>query len=438
MKKLFLFLVFIPTLMFSQADLKPTNWVNDYADKLTPEQETSLNTLIGDFEKETSVEFTIVIVESLDGYDASTFTNELFTLWGLGKEGKDNGLMILIAPNERKWWTEVGYGLEEYLTDGYTKRVSEQYFPPNFRNDDYYTGLSEVVNDYQMKLGKKTWAEREAELEALTIQREQEGKQRAEAISSFFVGVGWFLLFGSIVSVIIFLIIKRNKKRRERIEKVKDLNDSSMRLISALKDNIERVRKLDPNYYLIDSWEKQLNRLDYSDETTILEAEAQLDNIRLAYKNTEHEITKIIAIHKDYNQISNFKNSFPNMIKQLEQREVEFRRKNSGEYVLSYDPTIITKSITDTKKYVDNIPLDINDIANMRNIYHAAVTEFDKATGYLTRSEKGLDDLYSAKRNINNMLSIIPSDIKKLEERCNSSSYVIFDYCENTKCYTGV
>ena len=56
---------------------------------------------------------------------------------GIGEKGKDNGLLILLAVKERKVWIEVGYGLEELITDGFAGETSRQYMVPQFRNGGY-------------------------------------------------------------------------------------------------------------------------------------------------------------------------------------------------------------------------------------------------------------------------------------------------------------
>ena len=61
---------------------------------------------------------------------------------GIGDKGKDNGLLILLAVKERKVWIEVGYGLEQWITDGFAGETSRQYMVPQFRNGNYGLGLA--------------------------------------------------------------------------------------------------------------------------------------------------------------------------------------------------------------------------------------------------------------------------------------------------------
>src|SRR4029078_3757438 len=60
---------------------------------------------------------------------------------GIGEKGKDNGLLILLALKERRVWIEVGYGLEQWITDGYSGDTSREYMVPEFRNGRFGAGL---------------------------------------------------------------------------------------------------------------------------------------------------------------------------------------------------------------------------------------------------------------------------------------------------------
>ena len=65
----------------------------------------------------------------------------------MGKKGQNNGLVLLIAVDDKKRSIQVGYGLEGTLPDIVTKRIGEARFPPNFRQGNYYQGVSEMLDD---------------------------------------------------------------------------------------------------------------------------------------------------------------------------------------------------------------------------------------------------------------------------------------------------
>ena len=77
--------------------------------------------------------------------DIREYAVKLFEKQGLGERGKDNGLLVLLAVQERRVWMEVGYGLEQYITDGFAGETSRQVMTPFFRQGDYGGGLEAGV-----------------------------------------------------------------------------------------------------------------------------------------------------------------------------------------------------------------------------------------------------------------------------------------------------
>ena len=123
----------------------PQGYVNDFANVLDGDTRSRLNGLITDLEKKTTVEFAVVTVPSLKGMTVEQYANLLFKQWGIGKKGKDNGLLVLICPKERKMRVEVGYGLEAVITDGLAGSVIRHSFTPAFKQGDYAKGTLEGV-----------------------------------------------------------------------------------------------------------------------------------------------------------------------------------------------------------------------------------------------------------------------------------------------------
>ena len=80
-------------------------------------------------------------VATLDGMSVEEYANRLFAEWGIGRRGKDNGVLILVAPGQREMRIEVGYGLEGVLPDGLAGEVIRANFLPSFRDNDYGAGI---------------------------------------------------------------------------------------------------------------------------------------------------------------------------------------------------------------------------------------------------------------------------------------------------------
>ncbi|EOQ87090.1 PF04536 family protein [Leptospira yanagawae serovar Saopaulo str. Sao Paulo = ATCC 700523] len=100
-----------------------------------------LENILKEYEEKTSNQFAILIVHSLEGEILEEYSLKVAETWKLGQKGIDNGVLILLATEDKKVRIEVGYGLEGVLTDVYCKRVIRDFFIPQFRNGDYEEGL---------------------------------------------------------------------------------------------------------------------------------------------------------------------------------------------------------------------------------------------------------------------------------------------------------
>ena len=139
--------ILIPSLVFAyQSPGAPTGYVNDFAGILTTEQRQFLETKIGSFEKNTSNEISVVTVPNLGGDTIENFAVKLFQDWGIGKNKKDNGVLLLVARNDRRMKIEVGYGLEGALTDAQSFWIIQNILKPAFQKGDYYGGISGGVD----------------------------------------------------------------------------------------------------------------------------------------------------------------------------------------------------------------------------------------------------------------------------------------------------
>ena len=108
--------------------MQPTGFVNDYAKILSAQEKQEIETLLKQIEKSTTAEIAVVTTPSLEGLSLEKYAVELFENWGIGKKDGDNGLLILIAPTERKYRIEVGYGLEEVITDSIAGNIAKKFY----------------------------------------------------------------------------------------------------------------------------------------------------------------------------------------------------------------------------------------------------------------------------------------------------------------------
>ena len=124
---------------------KPTGFVNDFAQVLTAEEKANLEATLSQYEKKTGNEIVIATVPTLDNEAPEDYAIKLFAEWGIGKKDKDNGLLILHAPNERKIWIEVGYGLEPYIVDAKAASIYRNILTPAFKENRFGDGYKAAV-----------------------------------------------------------------------------------------------------------------------------------------------------------------------------------------------------------------------------------------------------------------------------------------------------
>lgn len=116
-------------------------WVTDMPGMLRADTIAQLNSIISDFERTTGAEVAVVVIRSLDGRSIEEAAVQLFSLWGIGKKSKDNGLLLLWATADRRVRVEVGYGLEGVLPDGKVGAILDTYVIPKFKSGQFDEGV---------------------------------------------------------------------------------------------------------------------------------------------------------------------------------------------------------------------------------------------------------------------------------------------------------
>lgn len=126
---------------------KLTGRVVDNAGLIDAATETQLTAELAELEQKSSDQIVVVTLPSLQGYPIEDFGYQLGRHWGIGQKGKDNGALLIIAPNERKVRIEVGRGLEPHLTDLMSTLIIENSILPRFRRGDFQGGIVAGVRD---------------------------------------------------------------------------------------------------------------------------------------------------------------------------------------------------------------------------------------------------------------------------------------------------
>ena len=119
----------------------PQGYVSDYAQVLSQRTRQYLEELFAEVERKTTAQIAAVTVQSLGDSSVEEFAVLLFERWGIGRKDKDNGVLILLAPEERKVRIETGYGLEGILPDSVCGRIIREYMVPFFSDGNYDKGM---------------------------------------------------------------------------------------------------------------------------------------------------------------------------------------------------------------------------------------------------------------------------------------------------------
>lgn len=130
----------------------PPRLVNDFAGMLSAAEAAALEAKLVAYNDSTSTQIAIVIEPTIEGEDIFDYSLRLASAWGVGQKGKDNGILLFIAAQDRQLYIQTGYGAEGFLPDALAKRIIENVIKPAFRQGQYYAGLNEAVTVI-MKLG---------------------------------------------------------------------------------------------------------------------------------------------------------------------------------------------------------------------------------------------------------------------------------------------
>lgn len=159
-------------------------WVHDEANILSPQTEQQLEFFLQRHRDSTSNQIGILIIPSLQDYDIDLFAVEVFKEWKIGQASKDNGVLLLVAVNDRKVRIEVGIGLEGALTDALSNRIIRNEIAPRFRANDYEGGVKAAIVAIVKAIGGE-------------YQNENPGRRTGKKSSPFF----------TLLIIIIFIII---------------------------------------------------------------------------------------------------------------------------------------------------------------------------------------------------------------------------------------
>jgi uncharacterized protein len=138
-----------------------TGRVVDAANIIPPGKKNALEDKLAGYDAKTSDQIVVATVPSLQGTSIEDYANQLFRAWKLGQAKTNNGVLLLVAPNERKVRIEVGYGLEGQLTDALSNVIITTAMAPRFKAGDFAGGIDQAVDAIESVLtGDEEWQRR--------------------------------------------------------------------------------------------------------------------------------------------------------------------------------------------------------------------------------------------------------------------------------------
>jgi len=167
--------------------------VNDYAQVLTAEQAAALDNILAGIESSTTAQFALLTIRSLEGEPLEDYALRVVEAWKLGQKGVDNGLLMLVAVEDRAIRIEVGYGLEGTLPDGKCGTIIRQAIVPEFRKGNYYEGISKAFQIMGQAIGGDP-----SQIKLLESREAESGHK--SGVGSFFVMLILFFLVAKIIS----------------------------------------------------------------------------------------------------------------------------------------------------------------------------------------------------------------------------------------------
>jgi uncharacterized protein len=186
----------------------PTGFVNDYANVIDAATKTRLETILTNLRDQHQIEFAVVTVPTTGGEDIFDYTLAVARGWGIGSKDSDQaGLLLLVAINDRKYFTQVSRHLEGDLPDGLTGQIQRERLVPPFKQGNYAKGIADTVETYVATLAEK----RGFSIAGIDQSRAYHPRQRTGSSSSG--GLPSPICIGIIILFVIIMIFSNRGRR---------------------------------------------------------------------------------------------------------------------------------------------------------------------------------------------------------------------------------
>jgi uncharacterized membrane protein YgcG len=223
---------------------QPVGFINDFADIIPDAQEQQMEKFLRDYEKKTTVEIAVVTTKSLSGLSVEKWSIELANKWGIGKKDKDNGVLLVVAPNEREYRIEVGYGLEGQLTDSIAGQLGRDYLISAFKAGDYAGGINSLLQAIVAKLGEYSVDQRKELLVQYKKNQELLLQQKKERERNFFVGT-MLTTIGLIVLGLMWFLFK---KFSDYVAEIKRKRELKQKVLANTEDLLKQTENIGQDF----------------------------------------------------------------------------------------------------------------------------------------------------------------------------------------------
>lgn len=214
-------LLFLVLLLFAfpaaaQDFPKLTGRVVDAANIIPEAEESALTQKLAALQQASSRQLVVATIPDLQGYPIEDYGYQLGRHWGIGQKGANNGVILLVAPNQRKVRIEVGYGLEPIITDALSSTIVEDRILPAFKAQDYPRGIREGTDALIAQLGAPPEQAERAAIEAQQQQQQRQQQQSSAGSGGSSGGSVLTLLFWGFILLFVILPMFRGGKRGRR------------------------------------------------------------------------------------------------------------------------------------------------------------------------------------------------------------------------------
>ncbi len=349
-----------------QAQIYPraTGYVSDFAHVLTTEQGSSLNAELIAFEANTTIEIAVVTVVSLDGKTPEAFAVGMATEWGVGKKNKNNGVIFLIAPTERKMYIQPASGLREKLTQSRLESIRDRYIIPQFKRGNMATGIIDGAHQIINLLTVKPQTASSSTEETPVVNSHTEEPPLLfvwtdEFANSLLIVVGVLICLAIVIGIVIFLLLRSSAR------------DYFLQEVIDIKEQIAKINKLKSNKDVKSSrWdelartEKKFSEFSYLTKRDIVNwfnKKSDIDTLSQTLENLQQNI------EMDINNAVTERESKVYVLKVIPEIKVkiEFIETLKSNPDVRQDYQVELKSVRDA--YSEFAAIDVNDNLNWFN-----------------------------------------------------------------------